>query len=326
MCVAAVLAMACATAPPPQKTASNDKPLVQRTATYMPRLTEPNLPVGAQFFAEVEITHFFIRQLQRDPDQEPKGRGGSFTATARVEERLLEVLSDGSPKALTATLHDLEIKAGKNEDARSDSLSGVPLTVVLWPKKRVERTDGVELTGMQKALVDNLYTTTDPDEHSMDTVYGPRSPVEVGESWSMDAETMRENFARANRAQFQLFNLAGEMTLKEVKTIEGVEYLHVVGKGQAEFSEVTGMDDASGGVVFAVDGDFRVTGVPHCLNRTIKHRMAVQGRVEAGLIRIETGVSKEFKNIRVVLPASSETKKQTEPSKAEPKAPPKKSD
>ncbi len=155
-----------------------------RTVTYMPNFDLSQRPVGDTEAYHLTLDFSLIRRLEV-PDQEPRQAWHGAKIVSRLEERVVEVLSDGEAKVVIATFHDLEVTEKKDGMAKTNDLSGVPLEVVLWPKLLVSRTDGVELTPLQKSIVYNCFTRSDPDAESLSRVYAPKSPVELGESWSM---------------------------------------------------------------------------------------------------------------------------------------------
>jgi hypothetical protein len=227
--------------------------------TFVPHFEDLTFAVG-------DVENFEFHMVQTTDHEMIPVEGEPLRKTVRLEARgkasvrLLEILEKKHARKALVTFQTMEHRQSEDDFFRSMPCEGEEIELALWPKLRITRTDGVELTGVEQQILEMMFNKTDPDVPTPAMMYAPNAPVEIGETWSIDAERFQDAAQRSAPPGVGLSGVTGQMTLVKRVRSKGGEFLKVEGKADASLDSTDGVGDIRGTVTFYFGGELPLDG------------------------------------------------------------------
>jgi|GEM_PF-4596561 hypothetical protein len=264
--------------------------------TFVPHFEDLTFAVG-----DVEKYEFHMVQTTRQevirPEGEPLHKTVRLEARGKATVRLLEILEKKHARKALVTFNTIEHRQNEDDFFRSMPCQGEEIELVLWPELRITRTDGVELTSIEQKILAMMFNKTDPDAPTPDAMYAPKASVEIGETWSIDAERFQVAAQRSAPPGVSLSSVSGQMSLVKVVRAKGREFLKVQGKADATLDSTNSAGDVGGEVTFYFGSELPLDGKGSRNTTTTRQVLEVVASRDGTTLRINVDSSRSFHTI-----------------------------
>jgi len=218
---------------------------------------------------------------------------------------LLEILEEKHAKKALVTFQTIEHRQNEDDFFRPMPCQGEEIELVLWPELRIARTDGVELTSTERQVLAMMFTKTDPDAPTPDSMFAPKAPVEVGETWSIDAERFQDATQRSAPPEVSLSGVTGQMSLVKVIQSNGREFLKIQGKATATLESTSSVGEVGGEATFHFGSELPLDGKGSRNATTTRQVLKLVARRDGITLRINVDSSRSFTTIWPASPSKS---------------------
>ena len=145
--------------------------------------------------------------------------------------RVLAVNRDGEPTMLQCVVQECYARAGK--ERKPVVAAGKVITAEAGKWKTKLTPESGTLTIEEDILLRTVLSLPRLDDVSDDEAYGTGKRVKVGETWAVKPDEVLRSWAAAGY-KLKKNNVSGNVRLKSVETVEGVECIRVTGRARIE--------------------------------------------------------------------------------------------
>lgn len=145
--------------------------------------------------------------------------------------RVLAVNRDGEPTVLQCTVQECYARTGR--ERKTVVAPGKVITAEAGKWKTKLSPESGTLTIEEDILLRTVLSLPRLDDVSDDEAYGTGKRVKAGESWAVKADEVLRSWAAAGY-KLKKNNVSGNVRLKSVENVEGVECIRVTGRAKIE--------------------------------------------------------------------------------------------